>query len=137
MLTTNGSNQMMVDMKDTTYCTRYKQCPRAATNKTIIDDGTFGACHVRSRCLTIAVNIVNNWSIELDDTSVNAKIFATEPTISLGLWTLSYEWAKSTKDIICISNDSSKTYSIPVCNLQSITKADLNKYKNKKWTTFN
>ncbi|CAF4546391.1 unnamed protein product [Rotaria sp. Silwood2] len=65
------------------------------------------------------------------------KIFATESTISLGLWTLSHEWAKSTKDIICISNDSSKTYSIPACNLQSITKVDLNKYKNKKWTTLN
>ncbi|CAF4190038.1 unnamed protein product, partial [Rotaria sordida] len=53
------------------------------------------------------------------------------------LWTLSYQWAKSTKEIICISNNSSKIYYISARDLQSITQADLTKYKNKTWTTFN
>ncbi|CAF1299447.1 unnamed protein product [Rotaria sordida] len=108
-----------------------------ATNRTIKDDGTFRERHILSRFLTIASNIVNNWSIERDITSINGKIFATEPTISLELWTLSYQWAKSTKDIICISNDSSKIYYIPARDLQSISQASLNKYKNKTWSTFN
>ncbi|CAF4737801.1 unnamed protein product [Rotaria sp. Silwood2] len=108
-----------------------------ATNRTIKDDGTFRERHILSRFLTIASNIVNNWSIERDITSIKGKIFATEPTISLELWTLSYQWAKSTKDIICISNDSSKTYYIPARDLQSISQASLNKYKNKTWSTFN
>ncbi|CAF4227083.1 unnamed protein product, partial [Rotaria sordida] len=108
-----------------------------ATNKTIKDDGTFRERHVLSRFLTIATNVINNWSVERDSSSINAKIFATEPTISLELWTLSYQWAKSTKDIICISNDSSKTYYIPARDLQSISQANLNKYKNKTWSTFN
>ncbi|CAF2081129.1 unnamed protein product [Rotaria magnacalcarata] len=108
-----------------------------ATNKTIKDDGTFRERHVLSRFLIIGCNIVNNWSNERDIKSINAKIFATEPTISLELWTLSYQWAKSTKDIICISNDSSKTCYIPARDIQSITQANLNKYKNKKWSTFN
>ncbi|CAF1497238.1 unnamed protein product [Rotaria sp. Silwood1] len=82
-------------------------------------------------------NIINNWSIERDPSSTNAKIFATEPPISLELWTSSYQWAKSTKDIICISNNSSKIYYIPARDLQSNKEADLTKYENKKWTTLN
>ncbi|CAF4632468.1 unnamed protein product [Rotaria sp. Silwood2] len=108
-----------------------------STNRTIKDDGTFRERHVLSRFLTIASNIINNWSIERDPSSTNAKIFATEPPISLELWTSSYQWAKSTKDIICISNNSSKIYYIPARDLQSIKEADLTKYENKKWTTFN
>jgi SWIM zinc finger len=55
----------------------------------------------------------------------------------LKLWTSSYQWIKSTKYIICIPNDSSKKYYIPARDLQSITQANLDKYKNNKWTTFN
>ncbi|CAM4814310.1 unnamed protein product [Rotaria magnacalcarata] len=108
-----------------------------ATNRTIKDDGTIRERHVLSRFLTIVSNIVNNWSIERDTSSINVKLFVTEPTISLKLWTLSYQWAKSTKDITCVPNDSSKKYYIPARDLQSITQANLDKYKNKKWTTFN
>ena len=75
-------------------------------------------------------SIENIW-LKRDLSSTNAKIFATEPTICLKLWTSSYQWAKSTKDIICTQNDVSKQYIIPVRNLESITKADLNKYINK------
>lgn len=108
-----------------------------AINKTIKDDGTFRERHVLSRFLTVASNIVNNWSVEGDTSSINVKLFATEPTISLKLWTSSYQWAKSTKDIVCIPNDSSKKYFISARDLQSITQANLDKYENKKWTTFN
>ncbi|CAF3013387.1 unnamed protein product, partial [Rotaria sp. Silwood2] len=79
-----------------------------ATNKTIKDDGTFRERHFLSRLLTISSNIINNWSIERDPSLANARIFATEPKISLELWTSSYQWDTSTKDIICIPNDSSK-----------------------------
>ncbi|CAF1680796.1 unnamed protein product, partial [Rotaria magnacalcarata] len=67
-----------------------------ATNRTIKDDGTFSERHVLSRFLTIASNIVNNWSIERDTSSINVKLFVTEPTISLKVWTLSCQWTKST-----------------------------------------
>ncbi|CAF1023430.1 unnamed protein product [Rotaria sordida] len=101
------------------------------------DDGTFRERHVLSRFLTITTNIINNWSVERDASSINAKIFATEPTISLQLWTSSYQWAKSIKDIICIENSDSKQYYIPARDLQSITQADLYKYKNRKLSNFN
>ena len=87
--------------------------------------------------LVITSNIINNWSIERDLSSINAKVFATEPTICLNLWTSSYQWAKSTKDVICIKTDVSNKYYIPAGNLESISQGDLNKYINKKWTTFN
>ncbi|CAF4518163.1 unnamed protein product [Rotaria socialis] len=51
--------------------------------------------------------------------------------------TSSYQWAKSTKNITCIPNDSSNKYYIPARDLQSITQANLDKYENKKWATFN
>ncbi|CAF3947109.1 unnamed protein product, partial [Rotaria sp. Silwood1] len=103
-----------------------------AINKTIKDDGTFRERLVLSRFLTIASNIVNNWSIERDTSLINVKLFATEPTISLKLWTSSYQWAKLIKDIVCIPNVSSKKYYIPARDLQSITQATLDKYENKK-----
>ncbi|CAF4641731.1 unnamed protein product [Rotaria sp. Silwood2] len=65
------------------------------------------------------------------------RIVENQPTISLKLWTSSYQWAKLIKDIVCIPNVSSKKYYIPARDLQSITQATLDKYENKKWTTFN
>ncbi|CAF1274703.1 unnamed protein product [Adineta steineri] len=76
-------------------------------------------------------------SIDRDSSSVNSKQFATEPTITLQLWTSSYQWAKSNKNIICISSDSTKIYYIPAHHLQSVSQADLNRYKKQKFTTFN
>ncbi|CAF4034974.1 unnamed protein product, partial [Rotaria magnacalcarata] len=80
---------------------------------------------------TLSSNIVSNWSIERDASSINVKLFVTEPTISLKLWTSSCRWATSTKDITCIPNDSSKQYYIPARDLQSITQVNLDKYENK------
>ncbi|CAF1366121.1 unnamed protein product [Rotaria sordida] len=107
-----------------------------ATNRTIKDDGTFRERHVLSRFLAISSNIIYNWSTERDPLSVNAKLFAIEPTISLELWTSSYQWAQSRKEVICLSHGSLKKYYIPARDIQSITKNDINKY-NKQWTTFN
>ncbi|CAF3264957.1 unnamed protein product [Rotaria socialis] len=56
-----------------------------ATNKVVKDDGTFRERHVLSRFLVIASNIINNWSIERDPSSTNAKLFSVEPTICLNL----------------------------------------------------
>ena len=67
----------------------------------------------------------------------NAKHFATEPTISLALWTSSYQWAKINKNVISINNESSKVYYIPARDLDSIPQTDLNIYKKQRFTTFN
>jgi len=87
--------------------------------------------------LIIPSNIVDNWSNERESSAINAKIFDTESTVSLELWTLSYQWAKSTKNVVYLHNDASKQYCIRARDLQSITSVDLNKYINKKRTTFN
>ncbi len=42
-------------------------------------------------CHTPISDIVNNWSFKRDAVSINAKIFAIEPAISLKLWTSSYQ----------------------------------------------
>ena len=108
-----------------------------SNNRTIKDDGTFRERHVLSRFLTTASDIIRNWSIDRDTSLTNAKHFATEPTISLALWTSSYQWAKSNKNVICINNESSKVYYIPARDLDSIPQTDLNRYKKQKFTTFN
>ena len=84
----------------------------------------------------IPSNIINNWFIERDPSSINAEVFAKEPTICLRLWTSSYQWAKTTKEIICIQNDDSKQYYIPARNLESISQTDLKRYTKQKWTSF-
>ncbi|CAF1021873.1 unnamed protein product [Didymodactylos carnosus] len=102
-----------------------------ATNKVIKYDGTFRERHVISRFLVIAANIINNWSIERDPSSINAKPFSVEPPICLNLWTSAYQWAKTTKDVVCLQNDVFKQYYIPARNLEFISQADLNKYIKK------
>jgi hypothetical protein len=92
-----------------------------AINKSIKGDETIRERHVLSRFLIIVSNIVDNWSNKRDSSVINAKIFDTESTVSLELWTLSYQWAKLTKNEVCLRNDTSKQYCIPVCDLQSIT----------------
>ena len=108
-----------------------------STNRTIKDDGTFRERHVLSRFLTISSDIVRNWSIDRDTSLTNVKHFATEPTISLALWTSSYQWAKMNKSVICINNESSKVYYIPARDSDSIPQKDLNQYKKQRFTTFN
>ncbi|CAF2911546.1 unnamed protein product [Rotaria sp. Silwood2] len=103
-----------------------------AINRTIKDDGTFREHHVLSRFLTASSNIVRNWSINRDPSSANPKQFATEPTITLDLWTRSYQWAKSNKNIICIPNDSAKIYYIPARDLRSVSQTNLNRYRKQK-----
>lgn len=57
--------------------------------------------------------------------------------INLNLWTTSYHWAKSQKEVICVQDDILKQYFIPARDLESISQTDLKKYRNKNWTTFN
>ncbi|CAF1442393.1 unnamed protein product [Adineta steineri] len=105
-------------------------------NEDIKPSPTYRERHVLSRFLTISPTIVNHWSIECDSSSTNVKVFATESTISLRLWTSSDQWAKTTEEIICIQNDVSKQYYIPARNLQSISQADLKRCIKQKWTSF-
>jgi hypothetical protein len=79
----------------------------------------------------------SNWSIDRDTSLTNAKHFATEPLISLALWTSSYQWAKANKNVICINNESSKVYYILARDLDSISQTNLNRYKKQRLTTFN
>ncbi|CAF2516970.1 unnamed protein product [Rotaria sp. Silwood2] len=79
----------------------------------------------------------NEWLKSNDGWYEGLQLYTPKPTISLKLWTSSYQWAKLIKDIVCIPNVSSKKYYIPARDLQSITQATLDKYENKKWTTFN
>ncbi|CAF4234364.1 unnamed protein product, partial [Adineta steineri] len=107
------------------------------TSRTIKDGGTFRERHILSRFLTTSLDIIRNWPIDRDTSLINAKHFATEPTISLALWTSSYQWAKLNKNVICLNNESSKVYYVPDRNLDSIPQTDLNRYKKQKFTTFN
>ncbi|CAF0784735.1 unnamed protein product [Adineta ricciae] len=108
-----------------------------STNRTIKDDGAFRERHVLSRFLTTSSEIISNWSMDRDTSFTNSKYFTTEPTISLALWTSSYEWAKSNKNFICINNESSKVYYTSARDLDSILKTDLDKYRKQNFTTFN
>ncbi len=81
-----------------------------AINKSIKDDETIRERYVLSRFLKIASNIVDNWSNERHSSAINAKIFDTEAAVSLKLWTSSYQWAKSTKNVVCLPKNTSPSH---------------------------
>ncbi|CAF1545409.1 unnamed protein product, partial [Rotaria sp. Silwood1] len=78
-------NQSIIEFLNISIMNGSKQMVAEATNKVVKDDGTFRERHVLSRFLVVASNIINNWSIERDPSSINTKLFATEPTICLNL----------------------------------------------------
>lgn len=79
------------------------------------DSHTFRVRHPLSHFLPVAKEVVQNWSKEYD---IGLRTFATRPTISLKLWTDSYNWARSniainimdqTKGYISVEIDASST----------------------------
>jgi len=65
-------------------------------------------------------------------------LFSTEPTITLKKWTDAYHFAKSSKSVLQIpSNKKGFTdYYIPAGATETVTKNEIQKYKKKKWTSF-
>ncbi|CAF1126862.1 unnamed protein product [Adineta steineri] len=117
------------------YIDLYAYYKKRSPNVPTLDDALREDCSVLDDDLCVAY--LCSSKKDRDTSLTNAKHFATEPTISLALWTSSYHWAKSDKNVICLNNESSKVYYIPTRDLDSIPQKDLNRYKTQKFTTFN
>ncbi len=106
-----------------------------STNRTLKDK-------VNRKRLALAVflsnanKIVSGWSYDRDDSNVNAKNFATEPTISHQLWTKSYQWAKQKKEIKGASQDGKTTYLLPAGSKETLDETEVKRFKTGKYSTF-
>ena len=69
-------------------------------------------------------------------TNINIKVLATEPSISLTLWTESYHWTKASKSVKGIQEETTRIYYLPATENISISEADLKQFKDSRYTTF-
>jgi MULE transposase domain len=109
-----------------------------ATNKVIKDEHTFRERHPLARFLTIADGIVSKWSTARNQDQTDPVVFSTEPTITLKKWTDSYHFAKCSKTILQIPSKKKHLtdYYIPAGTKETMTRAEIEKYNKKKWTSF-
>ena len=69
--------------------------------------------------------------------SVNVREFITIPTIRLPLWTLSYQWALESKNIVLQKHDDETVYYCPAGNdHRSLTNEEIQVVKLERWNTF-
>ena len=69
--------------------------------------------------------------------SVNAREFITIPTIRLPLWTLSYQWALESKNILLQKYDDETVYYCPAGNdHRSPTNEEIQVVNLERWNTF-
>ncbi|CAF4947771.1 unnamed protein product [Pieris macdunnoughi] len=99
-------------------------------NKTIKDGGTLRERHPLARFLVIASDIVKDWSNEYVINNTERR-FAQLPTVSLKMWTESYQWAKLSKQVPL------KNSTELVCSYRIPAGSDLDcKNYEKPWETF-
>jgi hypothetical protein len=108
-----------------------------STNRTIKDTGTFRNRLTLSKFLTFATKIVQNWSFERDESNINVKIFASQPDISLQLWTSSYQWAKENKEVTGSDHEGKKIYFVPANGKKKVYETEIRKFKSNKYSSFN
>ncbi|CAF4686173.1 unnamed protein product [Rotaria socialis] len=104
----------------------------------IKDEHTFRERHPLSRFFTIANGIVNRWPTSRNPNQTDAIIFSTEPTITLQKCTNAYHFAKSSKSILQMSSTKKGfvDYYIPAGEADNVTPNEIQRYKRKKWTSF-
>jgi hypothetical protein len=109
-----------------------------AFNRVIKDSNTLRERLSLGHFLTKAIDMVRSWSHEYE---MELKKVFDKPSMTLNLWTKSYNWAKLPKKIIK-KNGTSNTYRVPAKLLETVpenTAADwdtLEKYKDQLFESY-
>jgi hypothetical protein len=109
-----------------------------ATNKMIKDEYIFRERHSLSRFFTVTDDIVKIWSIRHNPDQTDPTMFSTESTIILKKWTNAYHSAQSSRVVLQLpfkTKGFTHNY-IPAGEVVNITKNEIQRYKRKKWTSF-
>ncbi len=107
-----------------------------SNNRYIKDNGTLRSKLDLSVFLNTAKQIVQNWSRDRNTNDINCIKFAKEKNssdLTLKEWTQGFLWARTKKEIL--SNEN--IHYVPCHGDSKINTAELSKYKNQSWTTFN
>jgi hypothetical protein len=104
-----------------------------ATNRVIKDEHTFRERLPLSRFKALAFETVEKWSKSYER---GLKQYCDKQTISLDLWTMGYQWAKSNKSILSAEAGDLIEYYVPAGEATEITKAEVDIMKKAKWYSF-
>lgn len=78
------------------------------------------------------VKMVNDWSCEY----IQDKVFISQPTIDLPLWTRSYQWVKLAKRVVVVRNGANGSYSFKVPSKAFETVVEFNLHQCKSLDEF-
>ena len=105
-----------------------------SNNRVIKDNGTLRARLDLRLFLNTTKQIIRNWSLDHNPGDVNYVKFENEKTnITTKEWTNGFLWAKNKKEILSNNN----IHFVPCHGDTKINSAELSKYKNQSWSTFN
>jgi hypothetical protein len=63
-------------------------------------------------------------------------MYKEEPSIQLRNWTDAYNWVKSNKEVISITDKDATRYYIPASEIVKIADKDVNRYESGRFNTF-
>ena len=104
-----------------------------ATNRVIKDENTFRERLPLARFKVLTFEIVEKWSKLYER---NLKQFYDKPTVTLDIWTKSYQWVKLNKSIISNKLDNVIECYVPAGEELNISKNAIDIMKKMKWYSF-
>ena len=112
-----------------------------ASNRIIKAEQTFRERLPIGRLIHVIENeMVHEWSIKRDPSTVNNKVWATEVEIDLKDFTDSHQWLLLKKDIVSKTMLGRKFYFTPASDRTDLTKAEVNDHVDSRmsrcWPTF-
>ncbi|CAF1507876.1 unnamed protein product [Adineta ricciae] len=104
-----------------------------SSNRVIKDENTFRERLPLSRFKILTFEIVEKWSKSYER---NLKLFHDKQTVTLDIWTNSYQWVKLNKSIVSKKLDDAIEFHVPAGNELSISKNSIEIIKKMKWYSF-
>lgn len=89
-----------------------------------------------SRFCNLALKIVSNWSRDRQESSLDPKIYKSEPTIDLTTWTAAYNWLKFNKNILSKSEVDKTIFYVPASDTISVTDKMIERYYKRNFKSF-
>ena len=102
-------------------------------NKVIKDEETIRERLPLSRFRVIIMQSIEKWSKEYPR---QLKFFVARPSITLELWTKSYQWAKSNKQTIEETDDNVTMYYAASGKTEKFSITDVETIKNMRYNTY-
>jgi hypothetical protein len=104
-----------------------------SNNRVIKDENTFCERLTLSRFKILTLEIVEKWSKSYER---GLKQFHDKQTVTLDIWTNSYQWVKLNKSIVSTKLENEIEFYIPAEQELNISKSEIDVMKKMKWYSF-